>query len=161
MTIINIAPGKVAIGQEQDELRTLLGSCVSIVLWHPQRKIGAMTHIVLPNRKKSPEKSESDERFADEAWFSLVKKLSSKGIFPQDCVCKIFGGAQVFGEELAEVGKRNLAAVRQLLHQYGVSIVSEHVAGTGYRDLRFNIQTGTVWVRHVPKTFGSLASTDK
>lgn len=161
MAIINIAPGEVAIGQDQDELRTLLGSCVSIVLWNPQHKTGAMTHIVLPARKKPSLHLESDDRFADEAWQTLVRKLGTRGISPQDCICKIFGGSQVFDDESASVGKRNLASVRQLLNQHGVSITSEHVAGKGYRELRFSIHTGEVWVRHIQKTVAAIAATRK
>ena len=45
--------------------RTLLGSCVSISLWHPRRKIGGMCHYMLPSRGGC-EASAPDGRYADE-----------------------------------------------------------------------------------------------
>ena len=43
---LELMPGDVAIGQAGDQFKTLLGSCVSVVLTDPRRTVGAMCHIV-------------------------------------------------------------------------------------------------------------------
>jgi len=42
-----LQPGEVGVGDSACRFRTLLGSCVSITLWHPQRRFGAMSHFLL------------------------------------------------------------------------------------------------------------------
>ncbi|MDQ8023230.1 MAG: chemotaxis protein CheD [Moraxellaceae bacterium] len=148
MAVINVSPGQIAIGHSKDELRTLLGSCVAITLWQPQRHVGAMCHIVLPARNLPPGRRGLDARFADEAWVKMSVALAAQGVAAADCECKVFGGARVFSHEFANMGARNVASVRALLHNVGVQIANEHVGGNGYRELRFDILTGDAWMRH-------------
>lgn len=58
--------GRYIFGDSHTRVRTLLGSCVAIVVWHPQRKIGGMCHYVLPNRKAVAGRP-LDGRYANEA----------------------------------------------------------------------------------------------
>jgi hypothetical protein len=57
-------------------LRTLLGSCVAITLWHPTRRIGGMCHFLLPERKRRTNEP-PDGRYGDEAVAEMVKVLSA------------------------------------------------------------------------------------
>jgi len=148
MAIIRIAPGEVAVGNTDDELRTLLGSCVAITLWDPQRRVGAMCHVTLPSHPGIRRIDAPDTRYAEGAWAAMRKGLVKHGIDPAACACKLFGGAQVYRHARAVVGQRNLEAVAELLATEDVRVTSQHVAGTGYRELRFVIASGDVWVRH-------------
>ncbi|MFT3733778.1 MAG: chemotaxis protein CheD [Rhodocyclaceae bacterium] len=150
MKIVHVAPGHVELGSAGVELRTLLGSCVAISLWQPLRKIGALSHVALPARNLPPGGRGLDGRFADEAWVKMSMLLAAHGISPNECVCKIFGGGRIFANEFANVGSRNIESVRQLLHSCGVAISKEHVGGIGHREVRFNLATGDVWMRHRP-----------
>ena len=49
---IFLQPGEFYFGDAATRIRTLLGSCVAITLWHPARMIGGMCHYMLPNRQK-------------------------------------------------------------------------------------------------------------
>ena len=49
-TIKNLMPGDFVFGNSELKLKTLLGSCVAITLWHPDKKIGGMCHYMLPGR---------------------------------------------------------------------------------------------------------------
>lgn len=148
--IRHVHAGDIVVGGPEDELRAILGSCVAVTLWHPLRRIGVMSHIVLPahrggqRRKGAPAE---DTRFADEAWRAMQKSLREHGISVTECQCKLFGGAQVFASG-SEVGGDNVRALRDLLGQSGLTIVREHVEGTGHRVLRFMVGTGDVWVSH-------------
>lgn len=47
---IFLQPGEWYFGEGNTRVRTTLGSCVAIVLWHPVRRIGGMCHYMLPSR---------------------------------------------------------------------------------------------------------------
>ncbi|MBL8511280.1 MAG: chemotaxis protein CheD, partial [Betaproteobacteria bacterium] len=47
---IFLQPGEFYFGDADTRIRTLLGSCVSITMWHPTRRIGGMCHYMLPTR---------------------------------------------------------------------------------------------------------------
>lgn len=44
----NIHPGEYYFGSEFDSLYTVLGSCVSLSVWHHRLKMGGLCHYVLP-----------------------------------------------------------------------------------------------------------------
>ena len=48
---IFLQPGEFYFGEGKTRVRTLLGSCVAITLWHPRLHLGGMSHYVLPNRQ--------------------------------------------------------------------------------------------------------------
>ena len=48
VTNIFLLPGEHFTGDARHRISTLLGSCVSITLWHPQLQVGAMSHFLLP-----------------------------------------------------------------------------------------------------------------
>ncbi|MBN1793033.1 response regulator [Candidatus Woesearchaeota archaeon] len=55
MTDIVVDMGSVALGYEHDNLISVgLGSCVGVALYDPEKKIGGMAHIMLPNSKEIP-----------------------------------------------------------------------------------------------------------
>jgi chemotaxis protein CheD len=68
MTSLNVflQPGDFHFGAGRTRISTLLGSCISITLWHPARLIGGMCHFMLPSRGL-PAGVPLDGRYADEA----------------------------------------------------------------------------------------------
>ena len=61
-----LQPGDFHFGAGRTRISTLLGSCISITLWHPARLIGGMCHFMLPTRGL-PGGVPLDGRYADEA----------------------------------------------------------------------------------------------
>jgi len=153
---IFLKPGEFFFGDARAQVRTLLGSCVSITMWHPQRRLGGMCHYMLPGRGASGanSRSELDGRYADDAIKLFLAALRSNGTKPLDYEVKLFGGGRMFqvghgaAPNLMDVGLRNIEAGRQLLRQGGFVVKAEHLAGDGHRNLIFNIASGDVWVRH-------------
>ena len=58
--------------------------------------------------------------------------------------------------EAMDIGQRNIAAARKLLHQHGFCVGAEHLAGDGHRNVIFDLASGDVWVRHVEQLQGGL-----
>jgi len=147
---IFLQPGEYFIGDARHRVRTLLGSCVSITIWHPHLRIGAMSHFLLPTRGRSrPVKP--DARYGDEALWLMLRELAERGVPQTQCQAKIFGGGDMFPQHSRDdqinVGKKNGITARLLLTACGIPIVSESLFGVGHRNIVFDISTGHVWSR--------------
>lgn len=143
---IFLHPGEFHFGSGPEVIRTLLGSCVAVTLWHPQYRIGGMCHILLPSCQSACH-SPFDERYACDAIKRFAFELQIKGISPSVCRIKLFGGGNMFaGTRASEmnVGERNIIATRSALAAHGFQILAEHVGGTQPRRLTLNLATGRV-----------------
>ncbi|MFG6488706.1 chemotaxis protein CheD [Roseateles sp. BYS78W] len=149
---IVLLPGEHFAGDEHYRVSTLLGSCVSIVLWQPQRRLGAMSHFVLADGPSPSPDRALNGRYGNEALALMLDNLRALGVAPGDCQAKVFGGGAMFGNNpqvlLPDVGRKNGEAARELLQRHGIPIVSESLFGGGHRQIIFSIRTGEVWMRH-------------
>lgn len=147
-----LSPGEYAVGEAPLRMRTLLGSCVSITLWHPARRVGAMSHFLLAARPHA-QQSVPDARYGEEALALMLRQLHKRGIVPAECEAKIFGGGNMFPEHgvagAPNVGRRNGEAARDLLTAHGIRVHSESLFGNGHRQMIFDLSTGDVWARQV------------
>lgn len=152
---IFLQPGEFFVGDATTRLRTMLGSCVAITLWHPQYRIGAMSHFLLADRGRPKAHSETlNGSYGDEALELMVRGLKKEGVEAQGCEAKIFGGGNMFPMNpkslVYPIGLRNGEAARRMLAERGISVRREHLYGDGHRQVIFDIATGAVWVRQVP-----------
>lgn len=147
-------PGDWFVGHAGFRIRTVLGSCVSIALWHPRARVGGMSHFLLPTRGAPAGRNELDGRYGDEAMLLLLGQFRLAGLRAADCVAKVFGGGNMFADQAVArhiaVGQRNGEAARALLQAHGIRIVSESLYGSGHRQVIFDVDSGDVWVRQVP-----------
>jgi len=153
---IFLQPGELFVADAGFQIRTILGSCVSITLWHPETGLGGMSHFLLPTRGHKVHHSEMDGRYGDEAMALMLADLRARGVEPQECQAKIFGGGNMFpGRGHASnirVGQRNGLAARSLLRQHGIPVVSESLFGEGHRQIIFDLSRGDVWARQIKPT---------
>jgi len=151
---IFLQPGEFFVADADYQVRTMLGSCVSITLWHPIQRVGAMSHFLLPTRGATDYVGELDARYGDEALELMLAELRQKGIAPSQCQAKIFGGGNMFPDHFHArdqgVGQRNGEAALELLGRAGVPIVSESLFGIGHRQIIFDVSNGDVWCHQVP-----------
>lgn len=141
-------PGEFHFGGGRTRISTLLGSCVSITLWHPRRRIGGMCHFLLGERPR-PAAPPLDGRYGTEAFALFLQHVQEAGTRPGDYQAKLFGGGNMLtgssGENL-DIGPRNVALARRLLTAHHIPLVAEHVGGSGRRKLHFDLWSGDVWV---------------
>ncbi len=159
MKEIFLHPCDVWFGAGDTRLRTVLGSCVAITLWHPILRIGGMCHYMmccLPNQRKR----QADDCYADSAMAAMQAKIRARGHDPREFEAKLFGGGHMFPgvRDVAsgiQVQERNIAAGRELVMRYGHPVVAEHLGGLGHRQLVFDIPTGKAWIKHSHAPDGS------
>jgi chemotaxis protein CheD len=145
---IHLQPGQHVVGDARHRVHTLLGSCVSITLWHPRRRIGAMSHFLLAERQGGAARAaDLDARYGREAMALMVRDLRARGVEPAACRAKVFGGADMFPERRhsLRVGRRNGAAALALLAEHGIALAADSLFGTAHRRIVFDIASGDVW----------------
>lgn len=147
---IFVQPGELFVGDAGWRIRTLLGSCVSITLWHAASRMGGMSHFLLPSRGSPRLLGQGlDGRYGDEALQAMLADFERAGIRPSQCQAKVFGGGNMFpGQSRAgaiQVGQRNGEAARVLLQEHGIALVGESLFGYGHRQIIFDVDSGDVW----------------
>jgi len=145
-----LQPGEHYFGDRDTRIRTILGSCVAVTIWHPKLLVGGMCHYMLPARSRPG--SALDGKYADEALQLLLDEANRIGTFAKDYQIKLFGGGHMFPhakkQQAAHVGSRNVDAARMLLRKHGLPIHAEHLGGDGHRNVIFDLWSGDVWMRH-------------
>jgi chemotaxis protein CheD len=152
-TDVFLQPGEWFVGDARHRVRTVLGSCISMTLWDPRSRLGAMSHFMLASRGRA-RPGALDGRYGDEALRLMVSALERRSVRVTCCEAKVFGGGDMFpggrGGHGGAVGRRNGEAARALLAAYGIALVSESLYGEGHRQIVFDIGTGDVWARQLP-----------
>jgi chemotaxis protein CheD len=162
---IFLQPGDFYFGDKDTRIRTILGSCVSITIWHPTRLIGGMCHYMLPFRGGKPA-HELDGRYADEAMQLFLREIRGAKSHPSEYRLKVFGAGNMFPSQSKKascgshstleemqgcrnVSCKNIAIARSLAALHGFKIEAENLGGDGHRHMFFDIWSGHAWVRHV------------
>lgn len=131
-----------------------LGSCVGICLYDPVTKIGGLAHIMLPSSQNATSQN-NPYKFADTATVELVKRMEQKGANRARIKAKIAGGAQMFAaisnSSIANIGARNIAAVKEILAKLAIPILAEDTGKNYGRTLYFNTQDGTMRIKSAIK----------
>jgi chemotaxis protein CheD len=144
-----LLPGQFHVSAEPCQIKTILGSCVSICLWDSRRAVGGMNHFLLPS---SGEGQPVSLRFGDMATAALLEKLLWVGGRVENLTAKVFGGAAIFQNQnryAVSLGARNVAAALELLKNAGIPVVAQQTGGSHGRKLIFNTDDGAAWSKRV------------
>ncbi len=147
-----LKPGELYFGGGDVRVETLLGPCVSIVLWFPQAAKGGICHFQLPGlRRVSEHARDLDGRYGMDAWVWLKQQMRVHALQLEDAQVKLFGGARSLSNAVSrlrtDIGAQNIAFVERLMDELGVQVAARDLGGEGCRFLRFELASGEVWVR--------------
>lgn len=154
---IFLHPGDWYFGDRHTRIRTTLGSCVAVALWHPGLNLGGMCHFLLPERNVSD--AQLNPRYGADALELMVQEIFRHKTKVADYEAKLFGGARMLAldDECNSVAERNSIKALELIKEYGLNLVSHSLGGNDYRQLIFNIADGDVWVRQGTTSQSSVA----
>jgi chemotaxis protein CheD len=141
------------VAERPDVLVTYaLGSCVGICLYDPQRCIAGLSHIMLPSSTLSNNPKDT-YKFADTAIPFMYRLMLSKGAQQRNIRAKIAGGAKMFAainnSSIANIGQRNVEAVKQCLQQLKIPVVAEDTGKDYGRTVYFFTENGIMKVKSV------------
>lgn len=151
---IFLQPGDFYFGDENTRIRTLLGSCVAITLWHPALRIGGMCHYMLPKRPIRREGScpAPDGRYAEDVIKMFMAEIARARTRAAEYHVKLFGGGRMFALTSASnrhtsIADANIAFGRAAMAQCGFKSVAEDLGGDTHRNVILDVWSGDVWVR--------------
>lgn len=144
-----LMPGQLSFGARAASMRTLLGSCVAITLWHPQRRLGGMCHYLLPSRRRTAG-AELEGRFGDEALELMVGALRRTGCRPEEFEAHLYGGADTMPDTAGvkfNIGERNIEIGWELIDRYGFTLQGVDVGDHVPRTVHLQLANGQVDMR--------------
>lgn len=125
-----------------------LGSCVAVVLYCPGVPAAGMIHVALPESKINLDRArEKPGFFADSGIPKLLEALAGIGAPTKGkgVKVKLIGGASIMDKnQIFNIGKRNLLAIKKILWTQGLGAVAEDVGGTISRTVTMNVASGEV-----------------
>lgn len=119
-----------------------IGSCVILIFYEQERKVGGLAHILLPvgddKNTKNPKGAVNE----------LLSQFDNRGIERGKIVAKLAGGATMFHDfNHSSIGKRNVEETKKLLSRLKIPIIAEDTLGDYGRTVFFDLNTGDVVVR--------------
>lgn len=157
---IFLRPGELAVTTKPVIVKTLLGSCVSIIFHHPKSGISAISHALLPAETSHHtlncedcvhrclhQKEPPMFRFVNCAIMYMYEQFKSRGIKNNEIIVKVFGGSKTIGGLQSDIGSANVEAARAKLKSLKLVIDQEDVLGSFARTLSFDTATGFVIVK--------------
>jgi chemotaxis protein CheD len=148
--------GGFHFGGGRTRIRTLLGSCVAITLWHPKRLVGGMCHYLLPRVAAGTTDDSVEGLYADRAMQMFMREIAKIGTTPNEYEVKVFGGGSMLRPPVGvasgpfpirDIPGQNVAAARDLLEAAGFNIVKQDTGGAGSRQIILELWSGAVWLR--------------
>ena len=146
-----VAMGSLAVASGSDQvLKTFVGSCVGLCLYDRASKCGGLAHVMLPHSNGKQPTSDNDAKYADHAVRLMIRMIVERNGHPDRLIARIAGGAQMFSaegnqdESLFNIGLRNIDALKSLLKDLRIPVVSQDTGSNFGRWLLFDLSSGQV-----------------
>jgi chemotaxis protein CheD len=147
--VVGVADLAVSSDEHASIVTYALGSCLGVMIHDPVARVGAMLHVMLPDSAIDAGKAAANPAmFVDTGVPRLFKEAYRLGAVKERLVVKVAGGAAVQGgDDMFEIGKRNMVALRRILWKNNVMIKSHDVGGSVSRTVTLDVATGHVKLR--------------
>jgi chemotaxis protein CheD len=137
---IQVIQGEFKVSTRPDEeLSTILGSCVAACIWDEGSGIGGMNHFLLAHAQGNT--TERDNRYGVHSMEMLINGLLRAGAQRDALRAKLFGGAKI-ATNLRDIGASNAEFAREFLRIEGIRCVADSLGGNQARRVTFHPATG-------------------
>ncbi|MDR0385776.1 MAG: chemotaxis protein CheD [Prevotellaceae bacterium] len=136
-------PADIFVDKIPHIVSTVLGSCISVCLYDPVLKLGAINHFILPQWNGH---DLATMKYGNLATIRILEELLNYGSQYENLVAKIFGGADALTKTPTNfhIGKRNAQMALEILDEFRIPIVQINTGGNQGRKIGFNTYTGEV-----------------
>lgn len=156
-----LQPSDMAITEGPATVKTVLGSCVAVIMRAPRLGVAAIAHCLLPNAPDGPLPLARHEalRYVDSTVELMLVEMSRRGATAVELEVKLFGGAgrldQAPSKSSYQVGRRNVEAALEALAARGLAPMSRSVGGSNGYVIEFDGASGDVKVQRLPAGRGT------
>lgn len=149
--ILNVGIAEIQVSRSPHVLRTTLGSCIGIVLYQPDIKLGAISHIMLARDPVGRDKIKNPGKYGETALPMLIRMFEEEGAKHGTYSARIFGGASMFknisSNFLQNIGENNITLVREYLQSEKIPILVEDVGGHDGRTISLFLDDGRILLK--------------
>lgn len=149
-----VMAGEVYVGSVPRFLKTTLGSCVAMVCWHPELKLGAMCHYLLS--RQAGEFLTKPENFYGNFALQNMKALLLKKAPLREFEFSLYGGGSLLHKEYDNKGvaKKNIDLAQTWLDNNNIEVKLSSVGGSDCRSICLDLSDGSISL----KSYAQLAS---
>jgi chemotaxis protein CheD len=149
-----LKPGSWYFGPGAGIIRTILGSCVAVTMFHKRSGQSAICHAVMPLCEQNGSCSvycAEHSRYTDCIVRAMSGLFFEQGVKAKEIEVKLFGGSNGLGAAgdptRSGVGKQNVTQARKALQERDLILKVSDVGGTEGRKLLFDTSTGEVMIK--------------
>jgi len=147
---IHLQAGDIFFGKAPTIIKTLLGSCVALTVWHEQLQIGGICHylIVQTEHPINDTDIEMDSyRYASPALKYLHKNMTKYAPVSEYEIC-IFGGSNMYASVISPtIGESNVAFAQNWLTRHKLTCKKSDVLGNICRTISFDLSNGKIFLQ--------------
>lgn len=158
-----LGPGQIHITDKPAVIWTVLGSCVSVILYHRKTGLTAMCHAQLPARlfhekkcfhtcpnpcyKEQP--NENSFKYLTCSLNYMINTFSDANIPLKEISATVLGGSSImdFSDDKFSIGLRNTKKAHEYLKQCKIKIIKEDTGGIVGRTIWYNTQTQILQIK--------------
>ncbi|WKY45819.1 chemotaxis protein CheD [Eubacteriaceae bacterium ES2] len=142
--IIGVGDYKISDNKEDRLITYALSSCVAVIFYMYQPRIGGLIHIGLPQKSNLYASSFKDAYYAQTGLPLIINEFEKK--FECDIMkmkIHLIGGSKPSGETDAfMIGERNVKTIQTMLAKRGLVYSSANTGGKSSRNVLVNLASG-------------------
>jgi chemotaxis protein CheD len=157
--------GQLHVSVQPTYVWTVLGSCVSVILYSPRKRISGICHAQLAEKKTAHnnkcsdvcpkpchrEPSDSEFRYVTCSVNYMMEQLLKLGAVKSEIQASVYGGSTMLTGSPYDIGGENLRIAYKMIENYGLRVVNFDTGGTKGRSIRHFSDTGITLVKtHKP-----------
>jgi chemotaxis protein CheD len=147
-----ILPGEYYVSGHPMIIYTVLGSCVSACIRDPYIRISGMNHFMLPETCGAIDNPLSQSaRYGTFAMEVLINEILGRGGRRERLEVKLFGGGNMFGHTMADIGRNNVEFAKNYILREGLQIVSQDIGEAYPRKIFYFTDTGRVLLKKIAR----------
>lgn len=140
-----------------------LGSCVSVSVFDPKRRVGGMLHALLPTSSGKGDAALHPEKFVNLGVPLLLEQVEKLGAMRSRLIIRVSGGAHMLSapgiKNTLNIGDRNVEATHTVLSNLNLKIAAEETGGNAGRTAKLYMATGEVTIRTMGQKERPLSQT--
>ena len=154
---VTIHPGEHHVAKGELIISTLLGSCVSVILYDTDAGISGMNHFLLASRKytkSDPVIISNAGRYGIHAMELLVNDMLKQGAVRSRLNAKAFGGASMMqergiGDNFPIIGEVNSRFIREFLRTENIPLIASDLGGKRGRVIHLHCGDFSVYMKRM------------
>jgi chemotaxis protein CheD len=150
---VYLKPAEISICDKPTKVVTVLGSCVSVIMFNRRLRLGAICHGTLPRSRKGG----ACTGFCDEAFKFvncsmryMIETFRRYGVMSSEIEVKLFGGADTLASKRENtIGSQNVRMALQVITEQRLKVTAADVGDAFGRKVIFFSHTGEVYVKRL------------